>query len=121
MKKLTFLALFFSFSTFTYAQLDAGQDQIICNIESAILSASYTPLSESTSDYALEEIALNMDPSNSGTNVTGLIDDTYTDVIDIGFDFCFYGNMFDRYGSVIFQTNNPNVEWDGRNMLPQMR
>lgn len=103
MKKLTFLALFFSFSTFTYAQLDAGQDQIICNIESAILSASYTPLSESTSDYALEEIALNMDPSNSGTNVTGLIEDTYTDVIDIGFDFCFYGNMFDQ---LLISTNN---------------
>ena len=44
-----------------------------------------------------------MDPSNSGTNVTGLVDDTYTNVIDIGFDFCFYGNMFDQ---LVISTNN---------------
>ena len=25
--------------------------------------------------------------------------------------------IFDRYGSIIFQTDNPNVEWDGRNMF----
>ena len=26
-------------------------------------------------------------------------------------------SIFDRYGSVIFQTNNPTVDWDGKNMF----
>ena len=37
-----------------------------------------------------------MDPTNSGTNLNGLGDDIYSGVIDIGFDFCFYGNIFNQ-------------------------
>ena len=44
-----------------------------------------------------------MDPSNSGTNLNGLGDDIYSGVIDIGFDFCFYGNIFDQ---LLISTNN---------------
>ena len=103
MKKLATLYLLFQSIGFTYAQLDAGADQIICNVESATLTASYTPISLSTSNYVFEEIPLNMDPTNSGTQISGLSDDTYTGVVDIGFDFCFYGNMFDQ---LVISTNN---------------
>ena len=25
--------------------------------------------------------------------------------------------IFDRFGSIVFQSNNPDVEWDGTNMF----
>ena len=86
-----------------HAQIDAGTDVIICDIENVDLSANYTPNSIGTNDYTIESIPLNMDPSNSGTNLNGLGDDIYSGVIDIGFDFCFYGNIFDQ---LLISTNN---------------
>ena len=86
-----------------HAQIDAGTDVIICDIENVDLSANYTPNSIGTNDYTIESIPLNMDPLNSGTNLNGLGDDIYSGVIDIGFDFCFYGNIFDQ---LLISTNN---------------
>ena len=86
-----------------HAQIDAGTDVIICDIENVDLSANYTPNSIGTNDYTIESIPLNMDPSNSGTNLNGLGDDIYSGVIDIGFDFCFYGNIFNQ---LLISTNN---------------
>ena len=86
-----------------HAQIDAGTDVIICDIENVDLSANYTPNSIGTNDYTIESIPLNMDPSNSGTNLNGLGDDIYSGVIDIGFDFCFYGNILNQ---LLISTNN---------------
>lgn len=86
-----------------HAQIDAGIDVIICDIEDVDLSANYTPNSIGTNDYSIESIPLNMDPSNSGTNLNGLGDDIFSGVIDIGFDFCFYGNIFNQ---LLISTNN---------------
>ena len=99
---LTFTFTFF-ITNYICAQIDAGTDVVICNIENVDLSANYTPNSIGTNDYTIESIPLNMDPSNSGTNLNGLGDDIYSGVIDIGFDFCFYGNIFNQ---LLISTNN---------------
>ena len=102
---MRYLILTFTFFITNYicAQIDAGTDVVICNIENVDLSANYTPNSIGTNDYTIESIPLNMDPSNSGTNLNGLGDDIYSGVIDIGFDFCFYGNIFNQ---LLISTNN---------------
>ena len=85
------------------AQVDAGQDVTICNIQTVDLSADYTPNSVGTNDYSIESIALNMDPSATGTGIATLTDDSYSGIIDVGFDFCFYGNV---YNQLLISTNN---------------
>jgi len=44
-----------------------------------------------------------MDEVNSGTSLSNLSDNLYTQIIDIGFDFIFYCNSFDQ---LIISTNN---------------
>ena len=102
-KVIKTIAIIFIYLNQAYAQIDAGDDIIICDIENVNLSADYTPNSIGTSDYSIEDIALDLDPLNTGTNLIGLIDDSYSGVIDIGFDFCFYGNI---YNQLLISTNN---------------
>ena len=85
------------------AQVDAGQDVTICNIQTVDLSADYTPNSVGTNDYTIESIPLNMDPTATGTGIATLTDDSYSGIIDVGFDFCFYGNV---YNQLLISTNN---------------
>ena len=94
--------LLLTFSTFCFAQIDAGNDITICEIAPVDLSATYTPNSVGTSDYTLETIPVDTDPYD-GTNIPALTDDSYSGVIDIGFNFCFYGNVYDQ---LIISTNN---------------
>ena len=104
MRYLTFLfTIIFFCANHANAQIDAGADVVICNIENVDLSADYTPNSIGTSDYTIENIPIDMDPFNSGTNLNGLGDDIYSGIIDIGFDFCFYGNIFNQ---LLISTNN---------------
>jgi len=103
MKVIKIIAVIFIYINQAYAQIDAGDDIIICDIENVNLSADYTPNSIGTSDYSIENIPLNLDPFNSGTNLNALGDDIFSGVIDIGFDFCFYGNIFNQ---LLISTNN---------------
>ena len=103
MKNLTYPLFVILIPHFLFAQLDAGSNIIICDFEEITLSANYNPLSAGTSDYTIESISLNMDPSNTGTELVGLNDDAYTEAIDIGFDFCFYENIFNQ---LLISTNN---------------
>ena len=97
------LTLLFFWINNVCAQINAGSDITICNLQDVQLTADYTPNSIGTSDYTIESIQLNMDPTNSGTSLNGLGDDIYSDVVDIGFDFCFYGNT---YNQLLLSTNN---------------
>ena len=104
MRYLTLIiTLVLIYSNQAKAQIDAGADVIICDLQDVDLSADYTPNSIGTSDYTIENIPLNMDPLNSGTNLNGLGDDVHSGVIDIGFNFCFYGNIYDQ---LLISTNN---------------
>ena len=85
------------------AQIDAGDDVTICNVQTVDLSADYTPNAVGTNDYTLENIPINMDPQATGISIDNLPDDSYSDIIDIGFDFCFYSNVYDQ---LLISTNN---------------
>ena len=84
------------------AQIDAGEDVTICGPQDVNLSADYTPNSVGTSDYTVESIPIDTDPYD-GTTIGGLTDDSFTGVVDIGFNFCFYGEVYDQ---LIISTNN---------------
>lgn len=94
--------LFILSAYYCFAQIDAGSDITICEIVPVDLSATYTPNSVGTSDYTIETIPINCDPYE-GTNIPALTDDSYSGVVDIGFNFCYYGNVYDQ---LIISTNN---------------
>ena len=52
--------------------------------------------------YSLSPIAYNPDPYTS-PNTVSLSDDQFSQVINIGFDFCFYGNT---YNQLVISSNN---------------
>ena len=64
-KVIKTIAIIFIYLNQAYAQIDAGDDIIICDIENVNLSADYTPNSIGTSDYSIEDIALDLDPLNT--------------------------------------------------------
>ena len=96
---ILFLSLY---TSFVLAQIDAGDDITICELGPVNLSADYTPTSVGTNDYTIESIPINTDPYD-GTTIPNLTDDSFTDIINIGFNFCFYGNVYDQF---IISTNN---------------
>ncbi|MBB1140815.1 gliding motility-associated C-terminal domain-containing protein [Myroides sp. WP-1] len=95
------------------AELDAGVDgmpnredntYLICE-EGAVsktLRASYMDIKQAT-DYKVEQIEYNPPfPFFGGSMVPLTIDDEWSGIIDLGFDFCFYGNTYDK---VLISTN----------------
>ena len=61
MRHLTLiLTLLFFCVNHAKAQIDAGTDVIICDIEDVDLSADYTPNSIGTSDYTIENIPIDI-------------------------------------------------------------
>ena len=55
-KVIKIIAVIFIYINQAYAQIDAGDDIIICDIENVNLSLDYTPNSIGTSDYSIENI-----------------------------------------------------------------
>lgn len=106
MSRKTFYILIFPFvfSKITFAQIDAGEDVILCTPQDTNLAVDYTPNStSSTSNYSIEDIDIDMESLNNSTTLGSLSDDFFSETIDIGFDFCFYGNI---YNQLIISTNN---------------
>ncbi len=102
-KKLIFTIAALSASAFAFAQanLSAGPDQTICAPNSATLTATIVPQAP---------IAYAPDSYTNGTIVpftqtwSGTVqDDSYSDVIPIGFNFCFFGNT---YTNLVVSSNN---------------
>lgn len=99
MKKLLpllFLSLLFSKRDFAQT-IYAGLDTTICDGTNATLVASYIPqaaivFDPDTDAYTTGTLVQNMD-----------IDDQYSEVLPIGFDFCYFGNIYNR---LLISTNN---------------
>ena len=87
----TLIAVTLVFINPSLAQIDAGPDVTICEIQSVNLSADYTPNSVGTNDYILENVTYTTE-NYSGTAVN-MFDDSEQGPFDIGFDFCFFGNV----------------------------
>ena len=95
------------------ANLDAGIEgmpsaendtYILCDEGpvSKTLNAHYIDIKQ-TSDYQVDEIEFNPPyPFFGGDMVRLTRDDQWSDIIDLGFDFCFYGNSYDK---ILISTN----------------
>lgn len=92
--------------------ISASPDATICAPASITLTAAVNPQTRTTTSYLISPIPYNPDPFTLGTPVY-LSDDEYSGVINIGFDFCFYGVS---YNQLLISSNN-YVSFDLSNSL----
>ena len=110
------LILFFVGLTSIFAQIDAGADITICEIQPVNLSADYTPNSVGTSDYILENVPYTSE-NYTGT-VVNLFDDDEEGPFEIGFEFCFFDNVYTQFcigsnGWITFSCGQPTTYVSG--------
>ena len=90
--------------------ISAGDDATYnCTDSGITLEASFITSGNSTSTYYINSTDCSVDTSEGTTN-TLPIDDYYSDIIDIGFNFCFFGNTYNQAvvgpnGILSFNTN----------------
>lgn len=94
----------------------AGEDSSLCADDDAstTLTASYHILGQDTSAYEITSVNNCEFPSFLGGTPTSVeTDDLWSDVIDIGFDFCFFGGTYNQLligsnGVISFDLSNAN-------------
>ncbi|HNW97406.1 MAG TPA: gliding motility-associated C-terminal domain-containing protein [Bacteroidales bacterium] len=121
--RIIFLSCLFLFQLQIYSQpgcasINAGNDQTICNGNSANLSSTYLATGATTT-YSVSSIPYAPPYSyNAGTPVLVNIDDTWTSALNIPFTFCFFGNSYTQLvagsnGMISFNLTNAGkwCEW----------
>ncbi|WP_281756571.1 choice-of-anchor J domain-containing protein, partial [Neptunitalea chrysea] len=94
-------------------EIEAGDDQTIdCGTSDVQLSASYIVSGSDTNQYELSSISCDPD-TTPGTPSQITNDDVYSGLIDIGFNFCFFGNTYSQLviganGVISFNTTYAN-------------
>ncbi|MEA3443565.1 MAG: PKD domain-containing protein [Bacteroidota bacterium] len=103
MRKL-FFSLIFSFffvNGWIWAQpisMSVSNDTTICMGTSALLELTFDTTLYETTSYNIIQIPHNPLPVTIGQSVTtNLIDDTYWGPFPIGFDFCFFGQVYNQF------------------------
>lgn len=94
----------------------AGEDSSLCADDGATttLTANYHILGQDTSAYEITSVGNCEFPSFIGGTPTSVeTDDEWSDVIDIGFDFCFFGGTYNQLligsnGVISFDLSNSN-------------
>ena len=110
MKQLSFICISFLvfLSNFAFGQnvtVCLGQDATVCPGQTVTIndcSSIGGGNSTGTSAYTISNITYNPDPYTSGTAVS-LTDDSQTNLINIGFSFCFFGQTYTQF---IIGSNN---------------
>ena len=75
----------------------AGDDTTVCEGTSTILTAAYHPLGQDTTSYDVTTQQGCPTPPLAGGIPTSLeIDDRWSEVIDLGFEFCFFGGVYSQ-------------------------
>ena len=75
----------------------AGEDTTVCEGTSTELTAVYHPLGQDTTSYDVTTQQGCPTPPLEGGIPTSLdIDDRWSDVIDLGFEFCFFGGVYSQ-------------------------
>ena len=95
----------------------AGEDSFFCtdNETETTLTAFYHILGQDTTEYEITSVNNCEFPSFVGGTPTSIdADDTWSDAIDIGFDFCFFGGTYDQLligsnGVISFELGNANT------------
>ncbi|WP_452227394.1 T9SS type B sorting domain-containing protein [Lacinutrix cladophorae] len=94
----------------------AGEDATVnCDDTSTDLEANFHLFGQDTNTYIINGLDTCPLPSTVGGTPTSLdIDDTWSDVLDIGFEFCFFGQVYDQIlvgsnGVLSFELENANT------------
>lgn len=75
----------------------AGEDTSVCEGAEINLSATYQVLGQDTNSYEINALESCPQPPASGGEPTSVeIDDRWSDVIDLGFEFCFFGGTYNQ-------------------------
>ncbi|WP_338732576.1 gliding motility-associated C-terminal domain-containing protein [Mangrovimonas cancribranchiae] len=89
----------------------AGEDQVVdCENPEATLSANFHLYGQDTENYEINAIDTCPSPPVDGATPTSVdSDDVWSEVIDLGFEFCFYGGVYDQViigsnGVISFET-----------------
>ena len=99
----------------------AGEDTSVdCNAPDVTLSANFHLYGQDTNSYVVNSIDTCPTPPVDGATPTSInIDDRWSEVIDLGFNFCFYGGVYNKViigsnGVVSFETQHTGTynEWD---------
>ncbi|MGZ4036340.1 MAG: hypothetical protein ACXVPQ_00840, partial [Bacteroidia bacterium] len=107
------------------AQFGTGPSTTICNGNCATLSASVVPVNQTTS-YSVQSIPYTGSfPYTGGTTAISGFDDQWSSVINIGFNFCYYGNTYSQCvvgsnGQITFGLGNAGAynNWSISTALP---
>ena len=110
------------------AQAGTGPSTVICAGQCANLTATVVPPSNSTTSYSVASISYSTFPYSGGSNAfASTLDDTWSDVIDIGFNFCYFGNNFNKLvvgsnGEITFNLASANSpeSWVCSAILPNL-
>ncbi len=95
MKKTLSASIFVLAALHVSAQgITVFQDTVVCSDDPVTLSAVVDG-SYSTESYTVDSIPYSPEPV--GGTVVNMVDDTYTGPYDIGFDFCFFGEVYDEF------------------------
>ena len=94
----------------------AGEDTTFCsdNDPATVLSATYHIFGQDTNSYDITSQEDCPMPALTGGTPTSLtIDDRWSEVVDLGFDFCFFGGTYDQIiigsnGVLSFEIENAN-------------
>lgn len=94
----------------------AGEDGAVdCNTPDATLSANFHLYGQDTTNYEINSIDTCPTPPVDGATPTSIdTDDVWSEVIDLGFEFCFYGGVYDQViigsnGVISFEIENANT------------
>ena len=133
--KLLAFAVIFIFSKNIHSQcitnpsVTAGANSTICIGQCANLNATVIAQPpNATTSYSVAQIPFGTFPFSGGNNAfSNSLDDTWSDVIDIGFNFCYFGNSFNKVvvgsnGEITFNqafANQPE-NWPINQVLPNL-
>jgi gliding motility-associated-like protein len=88
------LATLIAFQLPLFAQVDAGEDVLICEQQTVALTAAVTGIMGTT---AYTVASTTWTPETVGGTSIGLSDDAVSAVQPIGFSFCFFGNTYNNF------------------------
>src|SRR5688572_16470166 len=109
--------------TQTTATITASSNTTICSGQCANLSSTVVPVN-ATNTYTVGSTAYTPFAFSGGTPAVGtLLDDFYSAPINIGFNFCYFGNTFNQLlistnGEITFNLTGIGVDYNINNILP---
>ncbi len=113
----------------TNPSISAGPNTVICNGTCANLSASVIAQPpNATTTYTVGSVPFSTFPFTGGNNAfSSSVDDTWSDLIDIGFNFCYFGQSYNKVvvgsnGEITFNQAMANLpeNWPITAVLPNL-